>query len=201
MIVWKIRNMNHSTGSLPSFNQFDIIVLDNTAFVSGFNLNLVTFQNPAIQMYITMDIYDEALKNPRSKQIIEIAEAQNILRIQNPTADSLNTVTTYATKTGDIGALSKPDQSIIGLCLDLKVDFAEKRIILMSDDYSVQNTCSALKIPIFKLHKKGIKKKIQWEIYCPQCFQVFPPNELGNLCDHCGAQLKRRRYRGKRRRI
>ena len=193
--------MNSVTGPLPNFSQIDIIILDNTAFVSGFNLNLVTLQNPAIQMYITMDIYEEALKNPRSRQIIEIAEAQNILRIQNPTSKSIKIVTKFATETGDIGALSKPDQSIIGLCLDLKKDYADLKIILMSDDYSVQNTCSALKISIFKLHKKGIKRKIQWEVYCPQCFQIFPPHELGNLCDHCGGQLKRRRYRGKRSRI
>ena len=193
--------MNKTTGNPPNFNKIDIIILDNTAFVSGFNLNLVTIQNPEIQMFITMSIYEEAQRNPRAKRIIEIAEAQNILRIQDPSIHSINTVIERATSTGDIGALSDPDQSIIALCVDLKDQFVEKTIVLMSDDYSVQNTSVALNIPIFKLHKKGIKKKINWEVYCPQCFKIFQPTELGHDCDHCGAQLKRRRYKGKRKRF
>ncbi len=186
---------------MPNFNILNFIILDNTAFVSNLDPNQLSLQNPEICFYITSSVYDEALSNPRSSQRIEIAEAQHVLKVRDPIPESLKIVSDTAEETGDIAALSNTDQEIMALYLDLMNDFPDQKGLLISDDYSVQNTCVRLKIPYYSFQKKGIKKSIKWEIYCPNCYEIFSPKLLGKKCDHCGATLKRRAFRGKRRKL
>lgn len=185
-------------GKTPNFRNVDILIIDNTAFVSGFNLNVISQQNPNIQIFVTPEIIEETEKNPRSKQLIEIALSQEILKIESPSQEFLSQVKKKATQSGDIGALSKPDQSIIALALELKTQNPSQNILLMSDDYSIQNTCVLCGIHTFSFQKEGIKKKIDWEIYCPHCFHKFPPQELGKECEFCGGILKRRKSHQKK---
>ncbi|MHA1562833.1 MAG: NOB1 family endonuclease [Promethearchaeota archaeon] len=184
-----------------NFNSLNFVILDNTAFVSALDPNQIALQNPGIRFYITSSVYDEALSNSRSSRLIEIAEAQQILKVRDPLPESLKIVNTTAEETGDIAALSNTDQEIIALYIDLKNEFPDHKGLIISDDYSVQNTCVLLKIPYFSYQKRGIKKNIKWEIYCPNCYKTFPPKLLGKECDHCGATLKRRAYRGKKRKL
>jgi len=186
---------------MPNFNILNFIILDNTAFVSNLDPNQLSLQNPEICFYITSSVYDEALSNPRSSQRIEIAEAQHVLKVRDPMPESLKIVSDTAEDTGDIAALSNTDQEIMALYLDLINDFPDQKGLLISDDYSVQNTCVRLKIPYYSFQKQGIKKSIKWEIYCPNCFEIFFPKLLGKKCDHCGATLKRRAFRGRRRKL
>ncbi len=186
---------------VANFNSLNYIILDNTAFVSAFDPNQIALQNPRIQFYITSSVYDEALSNPRSSRLIEIAEAQQILKVIDPLPESLKFICKTAEETGDIAALSKTDQEIIALYIDLNKNLPDQRGIIISDDYSVQNTCARLKIPFYSYQKRGIQKSIKWEIYCPNCYETFPPKLLGKNCDHCGATLKRRAYRGKKRKL
>ncbi len=186
---------------VANFNSLNFIILDNTAFVSAFDPNQVALQNPGIRFYITSSVYDEAISNPRSSRIIEIAEDQQILKLRDPIPESLKYISNTAEDTGDIAVLSKTDQGIIALYIDLKKDFPDQNGIIISDDYSVQNVCALLKIPYFSYQKRGIKRNIKWEIYCPYCYETFPSKLLGKKCDHCGATLKRRAYRGKKRKL
>ena len=178
----------------------DCLILDNTAFVSGFNLNTVMLQYQELRVFLTSEIYEEAYRNPRSRQIIAVAEAQNILAIQDPSADALQQVQKAATASGDIGALSHADQSLMALCVDLQHQHPEWRILLMSDDYSVQNVSPRLQISIFRFQKAGIKRTHVWQVYCPQCFRTYPPAELGMECEWCGATLKRKKKKKRKKR-
>ena len=193
--------MNTNTNTNPNFNSLNFVILDNTAFVSAFDPNQISLQNPGIRFYITSSVYDEALSNPRSSRLIETAEAQQILKINDPMSESLKIISNTAEETGDIVALSKTDQEIVALYLDLLDEFPDQKGLIISDDYSVQNICARLKIPFYSYQKRGIKKNIKWEIYCPNCYQTFPPKLLGMKCDHCGATLKRRAFRGKKRKL
>ena len=175
----------------------DCLILDNTAFVSGFNLNIIILQHPELHVFITSEIYEEAYRNPRSRQIIAIAEAQDILNIRDPSADALQQVKRAATSSGDIGALSSADQSLMALHVDLHHQHPEWHILLMSDDYSVQNVSPRLNISIFRFQKSGIRRTYVWQVYCPQCFRKYPPTQLGMECEMCGAILKRKKKKKK----
>jgi endoribonuclease Nob1 len=180
------------------FSKINFIVFDNTAFVSGINLSLIASQNPHISMVITSGIYQEASVNNKSSRIIEVAEEQGLLLVNDPSNDSIKCVNDASRKSGDLAALSKNDKEIIAICIDLQKTNPKKSVILFSDDYSVQNTCSLLKINYYPYQKKGIKKRYKWEIYCPNCYYVYPPDLLGKQCEMCGGTLKRRVYKGKR---
>ena len=177
------------------FLTFDILVIDNTALVSGFNLNLVLTQNPDLQLFMTDLVYEEAEKNPKSTTIIQIAESQGILHVREPDPETFQLVNTVSQKSGDVGALSDPDKSLIALAQDLRMENPELSIALMSDDYSVQNTCAFFTPPIrtYSYAKAGIKRKYRWQVYCPFCRKKYSPEKLGNLCPDCGVELKRKK--------
>ena len=104
-------------------------------------------------------------------------------------------------ESGDIGALSENDKELIALDVDISREKPLSRVFLMSDDYSVQNTCAVLHLSIYKYRKAGIQKKIRWEVYCPSCYRTYPPAQLGEACEMCGEPLKRRPFRGKQRHL
>lgn len=175
-----------------------IVVLDNTAFISGFNLNIITANEPQTKISITQEIYEEATRHHASQHILESAMEQGILQIGIPSDQAVDDVTKASKETGDFKSLSNNDKLLIALALTLRTENLNIPVMLMSDDYSVQNTCKKLQIPIQRYQKKGIKKQIKWEIYCPDCFMVYKPEQLGEECERCGAILKRRPYKGKR---
>lgn len=177
------------------FLSIDILIIDNTALVSGFNLNLAVNQNPDIQILMTDLVYEEAQKNPKSTTILQIAESQDLLKVRDPDGDSMEIVKVVATKSGDRGALSTPDMSLIALTHEIRSENPELNVLLMSDDYSVQNTCAFFTppIPTYSYSKAGIKRKHRWQIYCPYCRHIYPPDKLGKRCPDCGVVLKRRK--------
>ncbi len=173
----------------------DILVVDNTAFASGFNINIIGKNNPEVQIYMTPDVEQETTKSMRSQQIIDVAQSQGLLRIEIPSENSLKKVENVSARTGDSGALSKPDKSLIALSLDLMAANPQKRVFLMSDDYSIQNVCAQMIPPvsILKYSKKGISEAIVWETYCPSCYRTFNPSELSHKCPECNVRLKRKK--------
>ena len=62
----------------------------------------------------------------------------------------------------------------------------------MSDDYAIQNVAAKISIPIYSFRQRGIKKEIEWEIYCSSCFRIFKQEQLGKKCVDCDVHLKRR---------
>ncbi len=168
------------------------LVIDNTAFAMGFNINVLqsTFEN--LQIFTTSAVYAETSKNYHSSQLLQIAQDQNLLSIEDPSEQASQEVQRFAIKTGDKSSLSQADQSLIALALDLKQLHPQANILLMSDDYAVQNVCAVMGLDIYSLYKKKIQKVIYWEIYCPHCHQIFPNDMLKKKCPDCETHLKRR---------
>ncbi|WP_457557753.1 NOB1 family endonuclease [Candidatus Harpocratesius sp.] len=173
-------------------------ILDNTAFSSGLNIN-ITAEDSELEFITTPEIIEEAKKNRNSSQILSVAFLQERIHVQSPTLSSIEFIKEQAKLSGDIGALSDPDISILSLAYDIINFTPNASVTLLSDDYSIQNTASFIGITFQPLHQMGIKEKIVWEVYCPNCFRKFPPDKLKSFCPVCGGKLKRRRKRkGKR---
>ena len=174
-----------------------IVILDNTAFSNKFEINTIAQSTQEIQFFTTNYIIEEAEKVPFSIQVIEIAKLQNNIHIQDPSPQAAKTIKKYAQKSGDIGALSEQDISIIALAIELREYFPNKCIELMSDDYSIQNVCRIISPPIsiINFEMKGISEFITWEVYCPSCYQLFAPEKLKSKCAECNVRLKRRKKR------
>jgi len=109
-----------------------------------------------------------------------------LLKVQEPSAVSLEKVSKLAKKTGD--KLSEADLKLLALALDLKREGKVPEIL--TDDYSIQNLASVLGIRFSSVGEKGIKKVFRWVSSCPLCGKTFSPSE--SECRFCGSQLKRR---------
>ena len=169
-----------------------ILIIDNTAFAMGFNINLLQESMDNLTIYSTHEVYDEASKNSISSQNLEIANNQGILSILEADETAINIVKIQAKETGDYFVLSEPDISLIALAYQSKQENPSDEVFLMSDDYAIQNVCRILGIEIYSMFKTGIKKIIYWEIYCPSCFRIIEKEYDKKKCPNCHYKLKRR---------
>ena len=144
-------------------------------------------------------MFEEASKNPQSILWIETAQNQGKLTILTPEERYFNQVQKVAKKSGDLGALSHTDVSVIALTQCLRDENTDLKVLLLSGDYSVQNVCSFMNPPLqsTSFSKSGITKSIIWETYCPHCYRGYTPDLLGSKCPECDVELKRRRSRKK----
>jgi UPF0271 protein len=103
---------------------------------------------------------------------------------------STNRVKETAAKTGDMGALSPTDVSLLALALDLKQ--AANGVSLVTDDFAVRNLAEVLAIPLSQTSLKGGEwKNITWKIYCKGCGKEYTNPKL-TRCLVCGTDLTRK---------
>jgi len=160
-----------------------VLVLDSSAFIMGldpFYTNLKLFTTPEVVGEISSFWLQ-----------IKYSVAVNLkkLAIIPPKKEFLDLVEKCSRKTGDKPKLSKTDLSVLALALELKNKKFNPTII--TDDYSIQNVASHLKINYASL-VGSIKSRVRWVWYCPGCkrkFSIQPPEKV---CPVCGVEVKRK---------
>ncbi|MCL7412117.1 MAG: DNA-binding protein [ANME-2 cluster archaeon] len=109
------------------------------------------------------------------------------MRVEPPLATFKEQVVSAAVSTGDAGVLSKTDIDVLAKALEL---VQESTVILITDDYAVQNVASVLNVEFKPAGSTGISKGIVWELACTGCGAVV---KSGSECQICGCGIKRRR--------
>jgi rRNA maturation endonuclease Nob1 len=183
MIPQKKNNMKQKT---------PIHIFDANIFLTGIDFNLIEgtiYTTPSIIEEIMALRYEE--KNQIIVNRIYVAIEGKKLLIKSPNEEFIERVKKISKKTGDFKALSDADKELIALSLEL-TQSQVKNIIVYSNDYSVENLCSELNLPYSPLFKKGIEKKIIWEVYCPSCYNIQSSEDLYKICEKCGSKLKRK---------
>jgi len=154
-------------------------VLDSTAFYAG-----IPYQGNG-RYYTTYLVLEEVKHHNVGSSLIHTR-----VQVTEPSADSVNKVRSTASKTGDIGALSQTDISLLALALDLT--HAEGSASLVTDDFAVRNVAEVLSIPLSQTSMKGSEwKNITWRIYCKGCGKQYTNPKL-TRCPVCGTDLVRR---------
>lgn len=158
-------------------------VLDSTAFYAG-----IPYQGSG--RYFTTYLVLEEVKHHN----VGSSFLHSRVRVTEPSLDSVNRVKTTAMKTGNIGALSQTDISLLALALDLSQ--TEGGVSLVSDDFAVRNVANVLSIPLAQTSIKGGEwKNIAWKIYCRGCGKEYTNPKL-TVCPVCGTQLARKASSG-----
>lgn len=161
-----------------------VLVLDTSAFMGGFNPLLA--EAPS---YTTPQIIEEL--NRRAIPLpYSVAVEQRKLTISTPDPNALETASRTAEAVGDRRKLSEADLSLIALGLDLKGRGFD--VVVVTDDYSIQNVAGRLELPHQPLSNLGIRTQIRWILYCSSCRRTFPPNFSDRVCPTCGGEVKRR---------
>lgn len=166
-----------------------ILILDAPAFIGKF------FSYLPETKYITVpEILNEIL-NEKTRNILEVYIQVERIKIESPSLESIKTIEHVAKETGDLSYISETDKKLVALALDYKKK--KNKVIIVTDDYSIQNIAKKLSIDFISLFQKGIKYLISWEIYCPACRKGFPPDYTKEICDVCGEKIKRKAIKKK----
>ena len=155
-----------------------LYVIDSSAVLNDFG-----FQFLEGNSYVTTALVINEFKDLRSRHLMENALKIGLLSISEPKPETLDAVNKLVAKKG-FTKLSKPDLSLIALGLDLRN--ANKKFILISDDYSIQNFCKVLKIPFESVIRGKIENEIAFSRKCSSCGSQIPPNSPQNFCPDCG---------------
>ncbi len=129
------------------------------------------------------------------------------LRVELPDGACREKVRSTAISTGDASVLSVTDLDILAKALELKDRF---EVILVTDDYAIQNVAANLGIEYMAAATSGIRKKVVWELKCTGCGNVVESGNVmksgkavvsGNVvesgieCPICGSRVRRRRVK------
>ncbi len=154
-------------------------VLDSTAFYAG-----IPYQGNG-RYYTTYLVLEEVKHHNVGSSLIH-----SRVQVTEPSMESVNRVKTTASKTGDLGALSQTDLSLLALALDLKG--MENGVSLVTDDFAVRNVAEVLSIPLSQTSMKGGEwKNITGRIVCKGCGKQYTNPKL-TRCLVCGTDLVRR---------
>ncbi|MDG6983047.1 MAG: NOB1 family endonuclease [Nitrososphaerota archaeon] len=154
-------------------------ILDSTAFYAG-----IPYQGSG-RYYTTYLVLEEVKHHNVGASLIH-----SRVQVTEPSPESLTRVRGTATKTGDIGALSQTDLSLLALSLDLMN--SEGGASLVTDDFAVRNVAEVLSIPLAQTSLKGGEwRNITWKIYCRGCGKTYTNPKL-TVCPVCGTQLVRK---------
>ncbi len=171
-------------------NKKNSMVFDTNIFLTGFDFSVIKNHIYTIQEVleeIEVDRYID--KNRNIIERIKCAIASNQLIIKTPNEKYIKKIKSIALKTNILRSLSDVDLKLIALTLEIK-EIIDSKVIIYTNDYTMENLCMELGLSFSSLIKEGIKKKKIFEIFCPLCRNVMNSKEL--ICEICGSKLERR---------
>jgi endoribonuclease Nob1 len=156
-------------------------IIDTSAILSGLPLNLGD-----VLMVTTPKVAAELQPGGRDHRTFELLQSKGLI-IQQPSHESIQTINTTAKDIGERDRLSPADIEILALAYEIKNQM-NADVVILSDDYSIQNIASTLSINFQAVSQQGITKKFKWRYRCPGCKKQFD-HEV-KTCPICGTQTK-----------
>lgn len=162
-----------------------VYILDATAFIMGYD--------PAIvheRQITTPAVEDELLSSEVIRLRLQLARETNKLEFRTASPQATQQISEAIQHTGDSGRLSNVDIELLAIALELQEQ--GQTVIVVSDDYSIQNVANKLHIAYSSLSTFGIRYQFQWIIYCPGCYRKYPGEATMTYCEYCGSRLKKK---------
>ncbi len=148
-------------------------ILDASAFIHEFHVNEPTATIPGVRE----ELEDEAAYR------FDAQEGAG-MRIHIPDPETIDRIRRAAREQGDHDELSETDIRLLATAFELDGT-------IVTDDYAMQNTASALDIPVRAIAQEGIEEERVWVFQCSGCGREFDEDE--ERCPICGSQLTRKR--------
>ncbi len=157
-----------------------IYVIDTSGFIVGIKVSPTS-------IVTVPGVVDEIIDKSTKLRFDLLHDAGLIVDI--PDGEYKDTVRSASISTGDDSVLSNTDIDILAKALELS---KRSDVILITDDYAVQNVAAILDIKYQAAATSGIKKKIRWELRCTGCGSVA---RSGTECPICASKIKRYRIK------
>ncbi len=166
-------------------NKEKYYILDASAFIGGFEI-----QN---SLNFTISEISEEVKDLKSQMIFNQAIEDNKLFIQEPSDIAIEKLEKIISKSGDTLRLSIPDKKLLALAIQFSNE--KKDIVLVTDDYSIQNVLKILNINYRSVLTEGIKGIYNWKKVCQGCKKEYPDSYEYDDCEICGSKIYKKRIK------
>ncbi|RLG58888.1 ribonuclease VapC [Candidatus Geothermarchaeota archaeon] len=143
------------------------------------------------ESYTTPEIIEE-ISEELKKSVVKTRVKSGEVKVKKPKSRYLRIALREAKETGDLEVLSKADLSILALALELRE--IDKEIIVLTDDFALQNIFIKLGIDTKPIFGKKIEKVIMWKRICPICRTEYPADYPSDFCPECGIKLTRKAF-------
>lgn len=152
-----------------------IYILDSTVFLENYSMQFRDYA--CVTVY---EVLDE-VKDPKAKIQLDMSVSEGLALIE-PDDKYIQDVKKTVDKTKD--KLSVTDIKIIALALKFRAK--DKRCMIVSDDYGVQNVAKMLGLDFLPVSQDGIKKGLLWYRKCTACGRKTDDA----VCGFCGSATK-----------
>lgn len=160
-------------------------VLDASAFINGFRL---VSRNNFTVPEITAEI-----KDFESKLTMDLAIEDGRLHIQDVPGKYVNCIDDLIAESGDVLRLSVPDKKLIALAYMLFKQ--DENVMVISDDYTIQNTLKIIGINYAGVLTEGIKEIYNWKKVCEGCKKEYGQDYPFDDCEICGSRIFKKRIK------
>ena len=160
-------------------------VLDASAFINGFK---IVSDNNFTVPEITAEI-----KDFESRLMLDMALDEGKLIVQDVDFECISRVDDIISDSGDILRLSLPDKKLISLAYMLTKE--GKKVKVVSDDYTIQNTLKIIGIPYSGIITEGIKEIYNWKKVCEGCKKEYSEDYPFEDCEICGSKIFKKRIK------
>jgi len=161
------------------------IVIDTSALIAGFD----PFSTKE-ELFTVPDVRGEMIEDTMSWLRFKTAIDSGRVKVRKPRRANIEKAKVFALDVGDCFLLSQTDIHVLALALELKTNGYSP--LIATDDYSIQNVASQMKIDFVALSSFGIRRRLQWMRYCPGCRREYPTDYKSLTCHICGTRLKRK---------
>lgn len=136
------------------------------------------------KMVTIPEVVDE-IKDENSRLYLSLLD----IKVEEASDESVEKVIRTAKKTGDIHKLSNTDIKLLAKTLDEMKKGHE--VVLVTDDYSIQNVAMFLGLKIENIIQPTISKAFKWIKVCRGCGRKIE----GDICPVCGSEAILRRVK------
>lgn len=165
--------------------QKKIFVLDASAIIGGFYSN-------SIVNYTTSGAILE-IKDFKSKLLLESAIEKGHIHVDEPDDEDIKEINSIIKSSGDVLRLSDVDKNIVALALKYKKKGFKP--VVITDDYSMQNTLKTINISYKSVLTEGIKEIISWVKKCKGCKKIYPSDYPFEDCEICGSPIFKKKVK------
>lgn len=165
--------------------QKKIYILDASAIIGG-------FYSKSYANFTTSGALLE-IKDLKSEILLQSAIENGHIKVDEPDPEDIQEINKIIISSGDILRLSDVDKDIVALAFKFKRNGFKP--IVMTDDYSMQNTLKTIRIDYQSILTPGIKEIINWVKICKGCKKKYSTDYKFEECEICGSPVFRKRVK------
>lgn len=162
------------------------VILDTAALLAKYYRLL---PRTRVEVYTTHSAVSE-VKDLENKQALEEALNLGLLIPVTPQHSFVQLAMRVASTIGCVHKLSRIDLEIVALALQLQN--SQFKVIVITDDYEIQNLLLYMGISFKPLKTTGIRELKVYMARCPTCGYV-PSKPSEETCPFCGTKISRKR--------